>query len=109
GVGFVVNDVVGVVRDALQHGEGTEHESPVPKFGGSTGSRLISGDNEQVKMSERAIASIHRVEGFLLLPAGYLADLALFSALPKRHDAVIHDSCIHRSCIDGVTLSGARR
>ena len=109
GVDFVSNDFLGFARDASQPREGTENESPVPNFGGSTGSRLISGDNEQVKMTERAIASIHRVEGCLLLPAGYLANLALFSALPKRHDAVIHDSCIHRSCIDGVTLSGARR
>ncbi|MEC3876224.1 aminotransferase class I/II-fold pyridoxal phosphate-dependent enzyme [Chryseobacterium salviniae] len=76
---------------------------------GSTGSRLISGNSDIVTQTEKYIAKEHHCEAALLFPSGYNANLALFSALPNRHDTVIVDEKIHRSVHDACKLSNAKK
>ncbi|WP_294263200.1 pyridoxal phosphate-dependent aminotransferase family protein [uncultured Chryseobacterium sp.] len=76
---------------------------------GSTGSRLISGNSNTVTEAEEFIAKEHGNESALLFPSGYNANLALFSALPTRHDTIIVDEQIHRSVHDGCKMSNAKK
>ncbi|WP_121966485.1 pyridoxal phosphate-dependent aminotransferase family protein [Myroides sp. N17-2] len=81
-----------------------------PKLlGGSTGSRLISGNSQIVEDVEQYIAEVHSVEEALLFGSGYQANLALFGNLPTPRDTIIVDEYIHRSVHDGCTLSRARK
>lgn len=76
---------------------------------GSTGSRLISGNNLYAESLEQFIADYHDAESGLLFNSGYNANLGLLSSLPQRHDTVIHDELAHASIIDGIRLSNATR
>lgn len=107
---FCSNDFLGLARDhRLWNQIGQLVKEKQLQNISATGSRLISGNSESILETERYIADRHQAPSALLLPSGYLANVALFSALPGRRDTVILDEYIHRSCIDGVTLSGARR
>lgn len=109
-VDFCSNDYLGLARNGSFHRQMRQvleqHDAAIS---GPTGARLISGDCQLVIESEHYIAAQHGVKSALLLPSGYMANLALFSALPARQDTVILDEYMHRSAIDGVQLSGARR
>lgn len=110
GVDFCSNDYLGLACNPSLHRQIRQNlDQQRAALSGPTGSRLISGDGELVAESEQYIAAQHRVDSALLLPSGYMANLALFSALPERKDTVILDEYMHRSAIDGVQLSGARR
>jgi len=76
---------------------------------GSTGSRLISGNSTFVSEVEEYLAKEHQYASALLFPSGYLANLALFSTLPNRHDTVIVDEKIHRSVHDACKMSNAKK
>ncbi len=74
---------------------------------GSTGSRLLTGNNQIMEDCERECARFHGGSRALLFNSGYLANLALISAVAGRNDAVIFDELCHASLRDGIRLSGA--
>jgi 8-amino-7-oxononanoate synthase len=76
---------------------------------GSTGSRLISGNDEIIEKLEGEIALFHDAEAGLIFNSGYDANLGLFSSLCQRGDTIITDELIHASIIDGARLSNANR
>lgn len=76
---------------------------------GSTGSRLISGNDEFTQKLESEIAFFHNSESALIFNSGYDANIGLFSSLPQRGDTIILDEFIHASIIDGARLSYANR
>lgn len=76
---------------------------------GSTGSRLLAGNDQFTEDLEITIAKFHQAETALIFNSGYDANLGLFSALPQRGDTIITDELIHASIIDGVRLSHANR
>ncbi len=76
---------------------------------GSTGSRLISGNDEFTEKLEMEIAFFHRAEAGLIFNSGYDANLGLFSSIAHRGDTIITDELIHASIIDGTRLSAANR
>lgn len=76
---------------------------------GSTGSRLISGNDDFTEKLESEIALFHNAETSLIFNSGYDANLGLFSSLPQRGDTIILDEFIHASIIDGARLSYANR
>lgn len=80
--------------------------SNVEKFGG-TGSRLISGNSEEVMDAERVIANYFVSPSALFFNSGYDANLGFFSSVPQRGDTVIFDESIHASVRDGIRLSFA--
>lgn len=110
GIDFYSNDYLGLAgntgfRNILLE---TVTENP-GLLTGSTGSRLISGNSLAVEETETFIAQEHQCEAALLFPSGYNANLALFSTLPTRHDAVIVDEKVHRSVHDACKLSNAKK
>ncbi len=75
----------------------------------ATGSRLISGNSQQLTETESFIAKLHRYDDCLLFGSGYQANLALFSCLLGHNDTYIVDEYIHRSVHDGCRLSDAKK
>lgn len=76
---------------------------------GSTGSRLLSGNNDFIEALENEIAAFHLAQSALIFNSGYDANLGLISSLAQRNDTIISDELIHASMIDGARLSYAKR
>lgn len=76
---------------------------------GSTGSRLLAGNDQFTEGLEKDIADFHEAEASLLFNSGYDANVGLLSCLPQRGDTIICDEYIHASIIDGARLSHASR
>lgn len=110
GIDFYSNDYLGLAgnKDFQNVLLKTITENP-ELLAGSTGSRLISGNSNTVEETETFIAWEHQYESALLFPSGYNANLALFSALPTRHDTIVVDELIHRSVHDACKLSHAKK
>ncbi len=76
---------------------------------GSTGSRLLTGNDQFTEELEASTAKFHNAEASLFFNSGYNANLGIFSSLPQRGDTIICDEYIHASIIDGARLSYAAR
>jgi 8-amino-7-oxononanoate synthase len=74
---------------------------------GSTGSRLIVGNDPAFAEFERAFAKFKEAESCLLFSSGFLANSGVIPALVGRHDVVFSDRLNHASIVDGITLSRA--
>ena len=107
---FCSNDYLGFARSerlkALIESQLKLHTS---YLSGSTGSRLISGNDDFTEKLEAEIALFHNAESALIFNSGYDANVGLFSSLPQRGDTIILDELIHASIIDGARLSYANR
>lgn len=75
---------------------------------GSTGSRLLSGNNPLAEETEQILADFHLGEAALLFNSGYDANLGLFSCLGEPEDTILYDQLIHASIRDGIRLSRAQ-
>src|SRR5687767_5050412 len=75
---------------------------------GSTGSRLLRGERECFESVERCFARFKGTERALLFSSGYLANVAVLTALPEANDVIFSDERNHASLIDGTRLSRAR-
>jgi 8-amino-7-oxononanoate synthase len=75
---------------------------------GSGGSRLLRGHRAVFDEVERAFALLKQTDRALFFSSGYLANLAVLSALPQRGDLILSDRLNHASLRDGVRLSAAR-
>lgn len=75
---------------------------------GGTGSRLISGTQDQILEIEKELASIHNFESGLIFNSGYTANIGLFSTIPSKNDVIFYDKLIHASIRDGLQLSKAK-
>ncbi|MFC0557567.1 8-amino-7-oxononanoate synthase [Halalkalibacter alkalisediminis] len=83
-------------------------ETILHKFGvGSSGSRLTTGNTEWHEKLEERIASFKKTEASLLFSSGYLANMAVLTALPEKGDVLFSDQFNHASLIDGCRLSKA--
>ncbi len=104
-VAFCSNDYLGLaahpaIAEALasaarQHGVG------------SGASHLISGHHRLHETLETRLAEFMGVERSLSFSTGYMANLALITALCGREDAVFSDALNHASLIDACRLSRA--
>lgn len=74
---------------------------------GSTGSRLISGNDEYTERLETQLANFFNQEAALLFNSGYDANLGLFSCIAQKGDTIIYDELSHASIRDGIRLSFA--
>lgn len=110
GIDFYSNDYLGLAGNKELQSILVKQVIEKPELlSGSTGSRLISGNSCAVSQTEEFIAKEHQYSAALLFPSGYNANLALFSALPDRHDTIIVDEQIHRSVHDACRMSNARK
>jgi 8-amino-7-oxononanoate synthase len=78
------------------------------KLNGSSGSRLISGNNPFIEDLEDNISKIHLAEKALLFNSGYDANLGFWSCVPQRNDTILYDELIHASIRDGIKLSNSK-
>ena len=107
GVDFTSNDYLGLsghpalreaVIAALAAGAGA----------GAAGSRLLRGHQPGHAELEAFAAGFFGCEKALYFSTGFLANLALFTTLPGRRDAVIYDERVHASVKEGVHAGHAR-
>jgi 8-amino-7-oxononanoate synthase len=75
---------------------------------GSGAAHLITGHGIEHARLEEELAAFTGRERALLFSTGYMANLAVMSALAGRGEAVVLDRLCHASLIDGALLSGAR-
>lgn len=104
GIDFCSNDYLGIVKnnrlDKWMDGKLFQH--------GSTGSRLLSGNNALAEETEAMIAGFHKADAALLFNSGYDANLGLLSAVPQKGDTILYDHLSHASIRDGIRLSFAQ-
>ena len=109
-IDFSSNDYLGFARSAELK---ICFESALKKYPdyklGSTGSRLLAGNDWFTENLEKQIAAFHLAESALIFNSGYDANLGLLSSLPQRGDTIITDELVHASIIDGARLSHAHR
>ena len=75
---------------------------------GGGASHLVMGHSEPHHQLELALAKFTGRERVLLMSSGYMANLAVITALVGQGDSVLHDRLNHASLLDGGLLSGAR-
>lgn len=79
------------------------HEVPA----GAGGSRLLRGHHVEHQELEEDAAQFFGREASLYFSSGFLANYALWSTLPSRHDAIVYDERIHASIKEGIRASFA--
>ena len=81
----------------------------VRKYGTATGgARLLTGTLDLHQEMERALADFKGTEAALTCTSGYMANLAVISALFGPADRVIADIFSHRSLVDAFRLAGVQ-
>ena len=108
-VDFASNDYLGFAREEAFHKSVEEYltENDIPLIG-STGSRLLTGNNQSYEEVEAFIARYHGHEAALIFNSGYDANLGFFSSVPQRDDLILYDEYVHASIRDGISMSKAR-
>jgi 8-amino-7-oxononanoate synthase len=105
---FCSNDYLGFSRSALLRHRVEEEMKRHPFHAqGSTGSRLITGNNEYIIALEKSISQFHNAENCLIFNSGYDANLGLFASVPQKGDLVIFDEMVHASIRDGIKVCRA--
>ena len=99
-IDFYSNDYLGFSKFHTSH-------TNTKIIGGSTGSRLLSGNSKAAVECEFLLADYFQSEAALVFNSGYDANIGLFSSIPQKGDTVIYDSLIHASVRDGIRLSYA--
>jgi len=75
---------------------------------GSGASHLVCGHLEPHHKLEQKIASFVGAERAVLFSTGYMANLAVATALTSKRDLILQDKLNHASLIDGARLSDAQ-
>jgi 8-amino-7-oxononanoate synthase len=106
---FASNDYLGLASDPRIAAAAT---GAIAQWGvGAGASHLISGHTEIVELLERELAEF--VGGAntaaLTFSSGYMANIAVITALCDRNAAVFSDALNHACIIDGARLSGAEK
>ena len=84
-------------------------KTALEKFGtGTCGARLHNGTTELHVQLEKACAEFFHTEDAVVLSAGYLANLAVISALADDETIIITDQYNHMSIVDGIALTNAQ-
>ena len=103
---FASNDYLGLAGSAvLRDAARAALDRGVPLGSGSA--RLLRGNDPELEALEAEAAGYFAAERCLFLANGYVANLAIFSALPRLGDLVVHDALIHASAHDGMRLGRA--
>ncbi|TVR79695.1 MAG: pyridoxal phosphate-dependent aminotransferase family protein [Chitinophagaceae bacterium] len=112
-IDFCSNDYLGLAKSVFfqklcqKNYEKLIQTDSIKHINGSSGSRLISGNNTLIEDLEKQIADFHNNEEALVFNSGYTANLAVLSSVPKRNDIILYDELIHASLRDGLKLSKA--
>ncbi len=108
-IDFSSNDYLSLARntDLLNAVKQAYENAAIINKLGSTGSRLITGNNEYFEKTESFLAQTHHAEAALLFNSGYVANMAVFSTLPQRGDTILFDELSHACIKDGIRLNHA--
>ncbi len=105
-INFSSNDYLGLSQDASVKKTMVEG---IKRFGcGAGASHLISGHIKKQTELEKKIARLIGMDQGLLFSSGYMANLAFFTTMIAKSDAVFIDKLNHASLNQGVLASGAR-
>ncbi len=75
---------------------------------GSSGSRYLSGFHAALAECESMLAGFYSAKQTFLFPAGYLANISVFTTLCSPDDIILYDELCHASIKDGIRLSQAK-
>jgi 8-amino-7-oxononanoate synthase len=102
---FASNDYLGLAGDP-RLGEAVRDALGV--FGwGAGGSRLICGHTTLHARLEASLATFKRTEAAIVLPTGYMANLAAIRTLAGPGDCLLLDKLDHASILDAASSCGA--
>jgi 8-amino-7-oxononanoate synthase len=84
-------------------------QETVGQYGtGSTASRVAAGNHAMHVALERDIADFFDLPNAVIYSTGFMANLAVISALAREGDAIFLDAHSHASIFDAAKLSGAQ-
>ncbi len=106
-IDFASNDYLGLAK-SLQLKQAVLSEWESLNYLGSTGSRLLTGNNTYVEELEAKIAAFHGFEAGLIFNCGYMANIGLISCIAKEEDILLFDAHIHASTHEGIRLAKAK-
>ncbi|MFO1436608.1 MAG: 8-amino-7-oxononanoate synthase [Gammaproteobacteria bacterium] len=105
-INFSSNDYLGLAGDPRLI---EAAQTAVEQFGvGAGASAAVSGYTIAHEELEQTLAAFTRCESALLFSTGYMANLAVVSALATRGQDVFEDRLNHASLLDAVAMSRAR-
>ncbi len=108
-VDFYSNDYLGLSSNTHVIEQVSEELARHKLSLGSTGSRLLSGNDELTVKLEEILADHYKSDEALLFNSGYAANTAVLQSIPQRGDTIIYDELIHASLKEGARLSFADR
>lgn len=109
-IDFSSNDYLGLARSQELFQKIKDNtEGLTKRWNGSTGSRLLSGNNDYTEETESRLAEIFNSESSLIFNSGYSANLAVLSSVPQRQDTILYDELAHACIKDGARLNLAKR
>tara|TARA_R110002167_G_scaffold192576_12_gene395108 strand:- start:214 stop:1410 length:1197 start_codon:yes stop_codon:yes gene_type:complete len=105
-LGFSSNDYLGLAS----HPDISEAAiKSIEAYGfGSGASHLVIGHHLEHEQLEQELAEFTGRDRAMVFSSGYMANMALVSALVAKSDLVLQDKLNHASLLDGGLLSGAR-
>lgn len=92
-IDFWSNDYLGFASDPVK-----------ADIAGSTGSRLVSGNNSDVDRLEQFLCKHYHAPSALVFNSGYDANIGLMSSLGQRGTTILYDELVHASIRDGIRL-----
>lgn len=106
GLDFASNDYLGLANsDTLRNAATAALECGVALGAGA--SRLLRGNDPEHELLEAEAAAFFGTQKALFFGGGFVANTAIFSALPRHGDLVVYDALIHASAHDGMQLGRA--
>ncbi|MCT4655751.1 MAG: 8-amino-7-oxononanoate synthase [Cohaesibacter sp.] len=106
GLDYASNDYLGLAGDpAIKQALCDAMASGTPV--GAGGSRLLRGNCAEHEKLEHKAARFFGAEQTLFFGAGYMANHALLTTLPRQGDLILYDELIHASSHDGIRGSKA--
>jgi len=108
-IDFSSNDYLGMAKneDLFEEVHQYLHQNGFNQ-NGSTGSRLITGNNLLYENLEKFLKTFHQVEDVLVFSSGFAANIGFFSSVPQKNDLVLFDEYCHASIREGILLSQAK-
>ena len=105
-VDFSSNDFLSLTTSGMLRKAFLEELARHPDFQlGSTGSRLLDGNNTYIELVEKELAEFHGAEAAIIFNSGYEGNCAIFSIIPQHGDVIVYDELIHASVHDGMKHS----
>lgn len=108
GVDFFSNDYLGFAKSKGINYQANEIIDKLVNKNGSTGSRLLSGNNELVVETEKELARFYKADSALLFNSGFAANVGILSTIPIAGEVVLFDELSHASIREGLRLTRAK-